>query len=107
MLFGPVNAQNIQAWKILLRTYNTICEPNKTYLQVCDCVFDGVQKIKVVNKIRRRFRFKVKSEKKKIGSNTTFSKPPPGLVGMALLQYLVHLLPCKFWQDGVQLVDAL
>ena len=36
-----------------------------------------------------------------------FLRSPPGFVGMALLQYLVHLLPCKFWKDGVQLVNAL
>ena len=39
----------------------------KTYLEVGDCVFNGVQKIKIVNKIRRSLWFKVKSEKEIIG----------------------------------------
>ena len=82
-------------------------EHEATHLQVCDCVFDGVEKIKVVNKIRRCLWFKVKSEKGQIGSNIDLLRAPPGLVGMALLQYLIHLLPGKFWQDSVQLVDAL
>ena len=43
---------------------NTDC---KTYLEVGDCVFNGVQKIKIVNKIRRSLWFKVKSEKEIIG----------------------------------------
>ena len=45
---------------------NTDCR-SKTYLEVGDCVFNGVQKIKIVNKIRRSLWFKVKSEKEIIG----------------------------------------
>ena len=78
-----------------------------TYLEVGDCVFNGVQKIKIVNKIRRSLWFKVKSEEGQIGSNIDLLRGAPGLVGVALLQYLVHLLPGKFRQDGVQLVNAL
>ena len=71
MLSGPVDAQNTQEWErrnVLKQQnnlqMNTDC---KTYLEVGDCVFNGVQKIKIVNKIRRSLWFKVKSEKDIIG----------------------------------------
>ena len=59
MLSGPVSVHHGKGF-----TFD--CESVQTNLQVCDCVFDGVEKIKVVDKIRRSLWFKVKSEKEKI-----------------------------------------
>ena len=60
------------------------------HLEIFDGVLDGVEQVKVVHKVRGGLGLEVQ----------------PGLVGVALLEDLLHLLPGQLGQDRIELVDT-